>query len=278
MNIEPFTRIFNIFVKNRWTEQKIYESVLENFCYLITNLEDPQRELIFELTERYNWISSNEYQGKLTNVLNSIEEEKLTTCKRIIVFPIMKPEDQEKVKSSHTILYMIRGLVPFLPKYNNIEIKEITKFEDISQERFDFKKTDLLFLVDDYLGSGDTIKSTLEIVLLNRSIETNRLNIVTVASQQDTIQFVKDIDIPLYYDHIEKKGISDYYDSIKTSEKKDLMLQIEKLIPGCSHFSLGFNQSEALITLMRTPDNTFPIFWKEYKKNGQKYKPPFPRY
>jgi hypothetical protein len=56
-----------------------------------------------------------------------------------------------------------------------------------------------------------------------------------------------------------------------------IMTEIEKLIPG-NHFSFGYNQSEALITLMRTPDNTFPIFWKEHKKSGEFYDAPFSRY
>ena len=55
------------------------------------------------------------------------------------------------------------------------------------------------------------------------------------------------------------------------------MLRIEKMIPAGSFFSLGYNDSEALVTLLRTPDNTFPIFWKEYKKNGKKFEGPFSR-
>ena len=55
------------------------------------------------------------------------------------------------------------------------------------------------------------------------------------------------------------------------------MLEIEKMIPGGSHYTLGYNQSEALITMVRTPDNTFPIFWKTYKKGSQKFDAPFSR-
>lgn len=41
-------------------------------------------------------------------------------------------------------------------------------------------------------------------------------------------------------------------------------------------YSLGFKESESLISLLRTPDNTFPIFWNNYKKNIN-LRPPFPR-
>jgi hypothetical protein len=38
------------------------------------------------------------------------------------------------------------------------------------------------------------------------------------------------------------------------------MLEIERHVLGAKPYSLGFVETEALITLMRTPDNTFPGF------------------
>ncbi len=55
------------------------------------------------------------------------------------------------------------------------------------------------------------------------------------------------------------------------------MLKMEKRIPAASFFSLGYNRCEALITLARTPDNTFPIFWKKYKIGKQSFDAPFSR-
>jgi hypothetical protein len=86
------------------------------------------------------------------------------------------------------------------------------------------------------------------------------------------------MNIPIYYDFIGSKGISDTYSGESLDEKIKIMLEIEKMIPGSTLFSLGYNQSEALITLTRTPDNTFPIFWKDHRKKGKKFKAPFPRY
>jgi hypothetical protein len=278
MNITLFIKLTDIFVNKRWTENILYNSVLENFCYLLMNLSEVQRELILELIERYSWISPNECDAKLINALNSIEDEKLKNCNRIIVFPIMKPEDEDRIKSSHPIIYKIRGFKPFLTKYRDIEFNEIIKYNDITEENFEPADNDLIFLVDDYLGSGETIEATLSKVLTNRNIQLTHLIVVTIATQRDTIEFVTDKGIPIYYDHLEKKGITDNYEASIATEKKNIMLEIEKLVPGSKLFSLGFNQSEALITLTRTPDNTFPIFWKEHRKNGVSFKPPFPRY
>lgn len=278
MNFDSFFELFQIFIRKNWTTHPLQKIVLDNFGKLLLNLTYEQRGLILELANRYFWLTPNEINAKLTNVLNQIEVNKLNTAKRIIVFPIMKPEDEDRVKSGHGVIYKIRGVKPFLAQYNHIDVLEIIKYSDISEENFKAKPNDLIFLVDDYIGSGETIKTTLEIILKNRSIKVQQLNIITIASQMDTINFVQEQSIPMYYEDIQRKGITDYYEPAEIEEKINVMLEIEKLVPGGGMFSLGYNRSEALITLTRTPDNTFPIFWKDHKKNGVDYKAPFPRY
>ena len=51
------------------------------------------------------------------------------------------------------------------------------------------------------------------------------------------------------------------------------MESIEEKIKAHDNEKLGYMGSEALITLARTPNNTFPVFWKQ--KNNKKA--PFPR-
>ena len=92
MNYKPLVELVDLFVTKEWTKQENYKIVLENFCNLLTNLDEEKRELIMQLTQKYNWISSNEYNSRLTRLLGKIEDSKLVNCKRIIVFPIMKPE------------------------------------------------------------------------------------------------------------------------------------------------------------------------------------------
>lgn len=277
MNFKPLVELVDLFVAKEWTKQENYKIVLENFCNLLTNLDEEKRELIMQLTQKYSWISSNEYNSRLTRLLDKIEDSKLANCKRIIVFPIMKPEHEDKIKSGHPILYMVRAVKPFLTKYSRIEIKEFIKYVEISEENFKPKKTDLIFLMDDFLGSGETIEASIKKVLENKNIEVDMINVLAIACQQATIDFANDNSIALYYEHLEKRGITDNFSPDVIQEKLDLMLEIEQMIPGGSMFSLGFNNSEALITLMRTPDNTFPIFWKQYTANGKKFTPPFPR-
>lgn len=275
--LDNITKLHNIFLEKDWLKNPFNETVFGNFCILLSNLSETQRRLILELTTRYTWLNHNDCQTRLIKALQSVEDEKLVALDRIYVFPIMKKDDEDKTKSGHYILYMLRGLQPFLSKFRHIKFIEIESFEKLAAGNFKIGKKETIFLVDDYLGSGETITETIEIILKNRDIDISNLNIIAVAAQKETVEFVKDLGIPIYTEFVYFKGISDYYKSPDLEEKSQIMLDIESLIPG-NFYSFGYNGSEALISLVRTPDNTFPIFWKQYRISRRKFDPPFPRY
>ena len=68
------------------------------------------------------------------------------------------------------------------------------------------------------------------------------------------------VEIYAYYNF--RKGISDYYSDDQLVGCLRTMKGIENKLKVSSKFRLGFAQSEALISLIRTPNNTFPVFWK----------------
>ena len=75
-----------------------------------------------------------------------------------------------------------------------------------------------------------------------------------------------------------KKGISNFYEGNDLSTKSTIMTEIERLIPKVKNYKFGFEKSEALVTMAKTPNNTFPVFWKDFQKKGKLYKAPFARY
>lgn len=40
---------------------------------------------------------------------------------------------------------------------------------------------------------------------------------------------------------------------------------------------LGYKKSEGLVTMIKTPNNTFPFYWYEGKRDGKFMMAPFPR-
>lgn len=277
MDILPITRLYRIFKQKEWIAKDNDETIFNNFGNLLDNLTEQQRELILELVERYTWITFSEYQSKLISVFDKVEAAKIQSLKTIILFPVMKPEDEGITKSGHQVLYMVRALKPYLLKYKHIVFKEIETFGEIINDSFEIKKNEAIFLLDDYLGSSETIQATVHEILKNRKIQPDHLNIISIAAQKESLNFIDSVGISSYTDFISLKGISDYYVSPTLEMKTKLMQEIEKMM-SVHLFNFGYNTSEALITLMRTPDNTFPVFWKSYKKNGILFDAPFSRY
>ncbi|MFI8606696.1 hypothetical protein ACIGCP_19690 [Cellulophaga baltica] len=278
LDIDIVMKLYSLFSDKKWNEIEGNKKVFENFCKLTDNLTVEQTELIFELTERYKWITYNEYNSRLTQILNAIYDDYGETTKTIYIFPIIKPEDEEKIKSGNNIIYMIRGIKPFIEDYDKINFKELNKFDLLSEEKLKLKENELLLLVDDYVGSGETLKATLTEVFKNPTLESDKIVVASIILQNDSLEFLEKVKIKSYSSDTVKKEISQVYKSPVLEEKIRIMEEIEKLIPGGNNFSFGYEQSEALVTMIRTPDNTFPIFWKGHKKNGVKFKAPFPRY
>lgn len=271
------SKLYGIFSDKNWVSRENHKYVFEQYCTLLEHLNSHQQKLILELTSRYVWLSSNEYVSSLIRLLNKIPENNIVDYKMIYLFPIMRPEDEKNVKSGHHFVYLFKSFgVMNCQERKHIKYEIITSFADLARLRL--KSNEYLFLVDDFIGSGETINSTLVNVYDNPTIERNNIKIISLVAQYDVIDDINSKDnIEYFVDILYKKGISDYYESPVKEEMVKIMETIESLIPH-NHFSFGYNQSEALVTMARTPDNTFPIFWSEYKINGKTYSTPFSRY
>lgn len=277
LDISTITRLHSTFSDKKWIYNDGQKEIYENFCQLLGNLDFEQQQLILELVDRYTWITLNEYQARLINILNSIPKEKIDPLKKIILFPIMKPEDEAKTKSGHTVLYMTYAFIPHLTNYKHIDFVKIESYEKIISEKFRLNSNSHIFLLDDYLGSGETIEATINKILENKSISTDQISVISIITERASVCFLEENNISCYTDMITLRGISDFYKSPDLEEKIKIMVEIEKLIPG-NNFRFGHNESEGLITLLKTPDNTFPIFWMKHRKDSIKYNAPFERY
>jgi len=281
-DIEAIARLDEIFLSKEWIGQDEDRYAYNCLCALLQNVSNEQKDLLIELTERYKWIALREYTSMLLNAFDQVECDKLENIKRIILFPIHDPKDEDRTKSGNFVLYMLKScsmitkLRYSLSKYNGIYFQEIETFDDLYKESFSFNNSELIFLIDDFLGSGETLDATLKAIYRDKFISKSIVNIIAVASQLDSIDYCIKNQLPFYTECIEGKAITDHYNSEDAQKNKDLMEDIERLIPKNKH-KFGYNQSEAIITLLRTPNNTFPIFWKPHKKNQQLFYPPFPR-
>ena len=65
---------------------------------------------------------------------------------------------------------------------------------------------------------------------------------------------------------LRKRGISDKYPKAEAEEKLNMMRNISRQIKGPRNMILGYENSEGLVSMIKTPNNTFPVYWYENKK------------
>lgn len=279
--IEKLTTLLKfqeIFELKSWTEMDGCDDKLNRFGDLIDNLNQDEISLLLELTHMYEWMSYNDYHNNLRRLLKSVLEEQLQSKKRLIIFPIIQPTDEGEMKSGHVVMKMLEGIKPSINGFKNITIKLLKEFRDLTPEKLSMNENDFLILVDDYIGSGKTLNKTLNAVSKNKTITNENFAILTMAIQEQAKSQLTDKEIINFNSLVLRKGISDNFVSPDLENKIDLMKRIENKIPKVSKYRMGYEKSEALITLIRTPNNTFPIFWKGIICKGEEIEAPFQRY
>ena len=274
IDLDVILKLNKLFEKKKWNQIENSDYVYESLCALSENISEDEQahQLFLDLIDQYNWMSYNDYSNQINHLLYEILINSNIKMSKIYSFPIIKPEDQNKNKSGNSISYMMKCNKPYLRQAKHIKFEEITLFSDLST--LTLKPDEYLILVDDYIGSGETLFACInEIEKINSSL-CDKIIIATIAVQNDTIVLLN--NYKFYYSMAVSKGISSRYSSPIKEEHLETMLSLEKKLISGRNFSLGYEESEGLVTMLRTPDNTFPIFWHEYKKSTGLY-PPFPR-
>lgn len=97
--------------------------------------------------------------------------------------------------------------------------------------------------------------------------------------QEDTVFDLFSQGLAVFHGKTHKRAISGQGNIGSFDEGLALRIydQIESHLSVAEEYKRGYEQSEALITLKRTPDNTLPIFWSRKDKDGTKWPAPFPR-
>ncbi|UBM61321.1 hypothetical protein LA303_07775 [Candidatus Sulfidibacterium hydrothermale] len=275
--LEKLLKFESIFEQKRWTQINGYDEKLDRFGSLIDVLKEEEINLIIELTHMFQWMSYNDYHNNLRMLLKQVLKESLKNKNQLILFPIIKPTDEDKLKSGHVVMKMIESIKPSISGFKNVRLKLFSEFKDIKSDNFQMGKSDYFILVDDYIGSGKTLTKTLSKINENGSIR-NNYGVLAIAIQKQAKQLFEEKGITIYNSMILKKGISDTYISPELEKKIEIMQKIENKIPKVSKYRFGYEKSEALISLMKTPNNTFPVFWKGLINKGEEIEAPFQRY
>lgn len=124
-------------------------------------------------------------------------------------------------------------------------------------------------ILDDYIGSGQYTKCVAE-ELIKKGIPKSNIIIGTLFISENGSKTLEDTGYTVEY--VEK--VETALNKLTPKEMKTLR-KIETMLGIDERFSLGFNQSANLISLIRTPNNTLPIF--SYKNLSKVASAPFER-
>lgn len=281
------------------------EDFFNLYCKFISGFQnDKEINLILKLTRDFLWIKYEDYLKYLKELLNKIyiEENYLQKKTTIIIAPLLNflDSDNNKVKSSNFLCYIfksheIQNLIIFKNKkqkileniYNFNKNEILEKIYSVNSDIYgksiyskklkslknDILDDRLLILVDDFIGSGQTAQEAIDFYCNTCGFKKENIRILAFIIHNEGLNKIIKKGINKKYIYCIYKIKRSISEGEYSEEDLKLMEKIEKRLKIREEEKFGYGKSEALVTLIRTPNNTFPIF---YKKNNSLV-PLFPR-
>jgi hypoxanthine phosphoribosyltransferase len=276
LNADVLLRLTELFVLQHWDIK--HDKLFERFCGMMLNLGNDERDLILELTRTFLRVGLPDYMNLLTKALTNVPSTALADVKNLYFMPLASPKDVGKSKSGTFVTYMVQSReLMDLDIFSGRNIEVVNTPDGLVEKPI--AKQAKVILVDDFLGSGETARSALEWLIGQYKVDPKTIMVVCLVAQQQAINVVKGIGIEIFCAVVRKKGITDCYKSPQKEQYTAIMQSIEKFLNPPPDFRFGYNRSEALVAMQRTPNNTFPVFWYEpLLRSGLKVVAPFPRY
>lgn len=270
-------QLYKLFENKNWSQQEHGKySVFDRFCERLAELDnDEQRDLIINLTREFLWVSSGQYEQYLLSAFKKLFEDDLWNPekgKNICICPLLPENDFGKVKSSTFLLYLCQSiLMRTYAEFQDGQVR-ICETPEVLKELKYRENIDSIILIDDFIGSGETALGS--IAYLDFLRKDKKIYILAMVAQKEGIENIRKEGIPVFADVIRVKGISDRFEKEEAKQKCEEMKKIGKLLNVPQEMYLGFLESESLVAMNKTPNNTFPVYWYEKKGHSQA---PFPR-
>ncbi len=266
------------FERKNWSNFRDYDPFFEGYCGFLENLNDDELGLILELTDDYKWIMQRDYHEYLTDALEKLSSYSYLNLDKIYILPLLSKQDREKGrdKSSRIVAYQcMETRFNYHPLFSNTIFQRVDSLELLPRATKISADKNPIILVDDYVGTGETAESALNHLLEVREYDLQYVFVASLVAQRIGMTRITSQGYNFLVSLVRDRGISDKYSPTQAAIKKDIMLHLEERIGIDKKNELGYGQSEGLITMIRTPNNTFPVYWHEPK--SKKWQPLFPR-
>ena len=269
ITFQDTVEIQKLFSHHNWRVDTTNKSSLYNrYLHTYARLESDERELFISLSYQFKVITLNDYQELLANVISCVIKKYLGKKQTLFIYPIKKCSHKDCIKSSDLVSYLCKSTSL---KYNDsISKKKIILLGSTEQvkEKIQQISNNALLIVDDFIGSGKYTSDVIrELALIG--IPKDRIIATTLYITQAGIKKLRQEQCQLEYGEIIESFISEL-----SAADKEVLSRIEEKMGVEDGFSFGYGHSGILVSLIRTPNNTAPIFWMPF---GRYSAPPFPR-
>lgn len=276
-----FIELISVFKEQNWDiEESIggEYSVFDMFCKRLEELEsDADRELILELTREYLVVDLEEYGKYMIDVFGKFidrNKDKIGKTEVIHMFPVQDKDYPAKTKSGNVMCYLFQGnLMRRFAEFRNKRIRIIETFDGLEKYKEDIE---CLLLVDDFVGTGDTILGCINLIE-EKGIKKEKIKALTLVMQEQGRNAVEKYGVEIYSAVLKNRAITDNYSMEEAEKKIAQMKNISKRIKAKKELYLGYKESEGLVSMIKTPNNTFPFYWHEGKRDGKLCVAPFAR-
>lgn len=272
LDANVLSQLNKIFNEKKWKrELELGGDLYEKFCEMLKCLSTVEREMIMSLTEDYLWVDVSVYLKTFIKAFDCFIDN--MTTERVYVLPLITEQESLcRTKSAQCLFYMVsRQRSEFLDRYKP---KKIIFSDDISLKKIPEEKLSNsdVCLIDDFVGSGTTARTVVK-EFCNRGVASNRISIVSIVMLESGFKLLREEEnVHPYFCYSQKKGLSDYPER---SKYISVMESLETRMKVREEERFGYARSEALVSMIDTPNNTFPIYWKH---NNSFISPvPFPR-
>lgn len=270
---EHLFEALQIFKEKNWPieDNEMDQFTLFNrYCERLAKINKvKERNLVLELTRNFLRVEANEYVSLLKKLLLACfsSADGLKDEKTVLVAPMYTEKTWGNIKSSGFMLYLmydsgVKELDDIV--LSNVKFK-ISKNINMLKS-FAYDNSSKILLLDDFIGSGN---SALECIKFLESIgiEKKRIIIGGLVVQKMGLETIEEYGVNVFYSILRNRGISDRYNDADLEEKLNLMKSIELKLGIPNDFQFGYKKTEALVSMIRTPNNTFPVFWYEKGEN-----------
>lgn len=255
---------------------------------------DDQIKLVFDLTEKFEYVDYLDLMIELQEIFESCVRQKSQQADILVLplkAPFIKVERLKETPNGELLFSKIKSPDMIYPLLKNSltdeTLLDLVKFCDEPFPligKFKQGKT-VMVLIDDFVGTGVTAKTHIDSYIdflkqYNLSSSYNDFCVLVDTAMEQGIAYLSSLGIDCFSKRQQAKAISD--DNNLSEGQRQVNITIMKGIEGkilCNHnpkYSLGFCQSESLVSIMnKSPNNTFPFYWEKCIGN---VKPIFRRY